>query len=131
MAALVSAPLTTKEELVGLTVLLPLIPQLHHDLVGSQWLQYDQEYRECAAVSGIKKYGELNLTMYGRCLPFKLPVAPAINTIKQTYPEGTKGKGLAKELCCNKRFTAIKPLVTLTTAVSIVVIDAKQQSVLW
>jgi len=44
MAALVSAPSTTKEEPVGLTVHLNLILQLHHDLAGSQQLQYDQKY---------------------------------------------------------------------------------------
>ena len=102
MAALVAAPATTKEESVSLTVHLHLILQLHHDVAGAQWLRYDQEYREWAAARGIKKWGELNLTIYGRCLPSQLPVAPAIRTIKQTFQEGTKGKRSVKELCCYK-----------------------------
>ena len=61
MAALVSASSTTKEESVGLAVHLHSILQLHHDLAGSQWLRYDQEYREWAAARGIKKWGELKL----------------------------------------------------------------------
>ena len=104
MAALVSAPSTTKEESVGLTVHLHLILQLHHDLAGSQWLRYDQEYREWAAARGIKKWGELNLTIYGRCLPSQLPATPVIST-KQTYQgadHGAKGKRPAKDLRCYK-----------------------------
>ena len=60
MAALVSAESTKKEESVGLVAHLHLILQLHKDLAGSQWLRYDQEYREWASARGVKKWLNLN-----------------------------------------------------------------------
>ena len=55
MAALVSADTTSKEEAAGLAAYLHLIMQLAKDLGGSQWLAYDQHFREWAAASGVKK----------------------------------------------------------------------------
>lgn len=68
MAALASATTTLKEETVGLITHLHLINQLARELGGKQWLKYDTDYREWAAAKGIRKWGDLNLTIYGRCL---------------------------------------------------------------
>ena len=68
MAALVSSNSTSKEEAAGLVAHLHLILQLAKDLGGSQWLAYDQHFREWAAASGVRKWGELNFAIYGRCL---------------------------------------------------------------
>ena len=42
--------------------------QMSKDLQGAQWAQYDQDFREWAAAIGIRQWGELNFTIYGRCL---------------------------------------------------------------
>lgn len=68
MAALTSAEATLKEDIVGLVAHLHLINQLSRELGGKQWLKYDTDYREWAAAKGIRKWGELNLTLYGRWL---------------------------------------------------------------
>lgn len=79
MAALASASFTTTEEVVGLIAHSHLILQLAKDMGGLRWLKYDQEYREWAAAKGIRKWGELNLSIYGRCLAVPLPAAsPAV-----------------------------------------------------
>ena len=67
-AILVSSEDTTKEEAAGLAAHSYLIIQLSRDLSGSQWLKYDQQFREWAVAKGIRRWGELNLTIYGRCL---------------------------------------------------------------
>ena len=59
MAALVSADTTSKEEAAGLVAHLHLILQLAKDLGGSQWMAYDQHFREWAATSGVKKWKTL------------------------------------------------------------------------
>ena len=46
MEALLSAETPKKEESVELVAHLHLSLQLHKDLARSQWLHYDQEYRE-------------------------------------------------------------------------------------
>ena len=51
------AAATNKEESVGLVARLHLIFQLRKDLAGSQWLRYDQDYREWAATIGVKIWG--------------------------------------------------------------------------
>ena len=56
--------------MVGLITHLHLINHLSRELAGKQWLKYDVEYREWAAAKGIRKWGDLNLTFYGRCLSF-------------------------------------------------------------
>ena len=68
MTVLLSAPATTKEEAAGLVAHQHLVIQLAQDLGGRQWLVYDQEFREWAAAKFIKVWGELNLSIYGRCL---------------------------------------------------------------
>ena len=72
-AILVSSEDTTKEEAAGLAAHSYLIIQLSRDLSGSQWLKYDQQFREWAVAKGILRWGELNLTIYGRCLAAHLP----------------------------------------------------------
>ena len=71
MAALASANTTSKEEVVGLMAHLHLINQLSKDMGGNRWLKYDHDFREWAAAKGIRKWGELNLSLYGRCLSFQ------------------------------------------------------------
>ena len=68
MAALVSADTTTRVEAAGLAAHLHLILQIAKDLGGGQWLEYDQSFREWAAARGLRKWGELNFSIYGRCL---------------------------------------------------------------
>ena len=59
---------TSKEEAAGLAAHMHLILQLSGDLRGLQWLRYDQEFREWAAAKGVRRWGELNLAIYGRYL---------------------------------------------------------------
>jgi len=73
MAILLSSEDTTKEEAAGLAAHGYLILQMSKDLQGSQWSQYDQNFHEWAAAKGIRKWGELNLTIYGRCLATQQP----------------------------------------------------------
>ena len=54
-AILLSAEDTTKEEAAGRVAPSYLILQMSRDLQGSQWLQYDQNFREWAAAKGIRK----------------------------------------------------------------------------
>lgn len=103
MAALVSADSTSKVESVGLIAHLHLILQLHRDLAGPQWLRYDKEFREWAAARGVRKWGELNLTIYGRCLSGQsLPRETARG--QSTHYPGDKRKGTmhTSELACFK-----------------------------
>ena len=83
-AILVSSENTTREEAAGLAAHSYLIIQLSRDLSGSQWLKYDQQFREWAAAKGIRRWGELNLTIYGRCLAAHLPDGSTQqNTLRQ------------------------------------------------
>ena len=74
MAVILSAEATSKEEAAGLSAHQHVILQLYNDLGGNRWLKYDTEYREWAAAKGICIWGELNLAIYGRCLPQAQPV---------------------------------------------------------
>ena len=76
MAAMASASSTSKEEVVGLIAHSYLILQLSCDMGGLRWIKYDQEYREWAEAKGIRRWGDLNLTIYGRCLAIQAPMAP-------------------------------------------------------
>ena len=68
MTVMLSVEATSKEEAAGLAAHMHLIQQLSRDLGGTQWLRYDQEFREWAAAKGVKRWGDLNLAIYGRCL---------------------------------------------------------------
>ena len=94
MAALMSADTTTKQESVGLAAHLHLILQLYKDLAGPQWLRYDQEFREWAAARGVRKWGELNLTIYGCCLSSQqsLPTPKEVNHGQGIYHSTNKRK---------------------------------------
>ena len=72
-AILLSSEDTTKEEAAGLAAHTYLILQMSKDLKGSQWFQYDQNFREWAAAKNIRKWGELNFSIYGRCLATQQP----------------------------------------------------------
>ena len=60
------------------------------DLQSSQWLQYDQNFREWAAAKGITKWGELNFSIYGRCLATQQPgvqnCRPLVNRREKQTP---------------------------------------------
>ena len=83
MAALVSAETTKKEESVGLVAYLHLSLQLHKDLARSQWLYYDQEYREWAAARGVKIGMEINIAIYGYCLSCQQPSQPLKEAVQR------------------------------------------------
>ena len=74
MAVLLTAEATSKDEAAGLAAHQHVILQLHNDLGNNRWLKYDVEYREWAAAKGVRVWGELNLPIYGRCLPQAQPV---------------------------------------------------------
>ena len=71
MAVVLSAYGTSKEEAVDLAAHMHLILQLSRDLGSLQSLKYDQDFREWAAAKGVKKWGELNMAIYGRYLSFQ------------------------------------------------------------
>ena len=71
-AGLAAANSTTKEQVMGLMAHMFLMVQLSPDLGGNHWLQYDKDFREWAAAKHLKVWGELNLTIYGRCLAIHL-----------------------------------------------------------
>jgi len=81
MAVLLSCEETSEEEAAGLAADAFLIVQLSEDLQGPQWLHYDQNFCEWAAAKGLRKWGELNLTIYGRCLATNHPSSQPRPTI--------------------------------------------------
>ena len=68
IAIISSAEESSKEEITGLVAHSHLVIQLAKDLKGPQWLKYDREYRLWAAAKRIKIWGELQMSIYGRCL---------------------------------------------------------------
>ena len=91
MAVMLSSSMTSKEEAAGLAAHMYLILQLSKDLGGLQWLKYDQEFREWAAAKGIRRWGELNMPIYGRCLSPQHP--PPASDGKDTSSQGRKEFG--------------------------------------
>ena len=83
MAVLLSSGLTSKEEAAGLAAHMHLIVQLSKDLEGTQWLIYDRDFRQWAAAKGVRKWGELNMTIYGRCLSLQKPVTDKSPSIQR------------------------------------------------
>ena len=75
---LLSSDDTTKDEAAGLAAHSYIIIQMSKDLQGSQWYQYDWNFHEWAAAKGIRKWGELNFTIYGRCLATQHPCYPEL-----------------------------------------------------
>ena len=76
MAVLLSCEETSKLEAAGPAAHSFLIVQLSKDLQGPQWLHYDQNLCEWAAAKELRKWGELNLTINGRCLATSHPFSP-------------------------------------------------------
>ena len=83
-AALLSAESTSKEEVVGLWCHMHLINQLSRDLGGGQWLSYDSEFREWAAAKGVRKWGDINMAIYGKCLSGR--IALTMQLVPPTSP---------------------------------------------
>ena len=109
MAVMLSAETTSKEEAAGLAAHMHLILQLSRDLGGIQWLRYDQEFREWAAAKGVKRWGELNLAIYGRCLSLQKTGSNSINPGRGKYPSLQTGDKRSLGACfkwndghCNK-----------------------------
>ena len=106
MTALVAADTTTKQESVGLAAHLHLILQLHKDLAGIQWIRYDKDFREWAATRGVRKWGELNLTIYGCCLsgqhPQSVPKEAGHGQGSRQSGEKRKSTSLSRESACFK-----------------------------
>ena len=85
-AILVSSENITREEAAGLAAHSYLIIQLSRDSSGSQWLKYDEQFREWAAAKGIHRWGELNLIIYYHCLSAHLPDGSTQqNTLRQKH----------------------------------------------
>ena len=95
---------------------LHLINQLSRDLSGNRWLANDAEFRGWAAANGVRRWGELNLTIYyGKCLSDGF-VSNMVQISEQTIPTiqsgGTKRRVAKDKVCfpwsfdhegCNRR----------------------------
>ncbi|XP_019858533.1 PREDICTED: uncharacterized protein LOC109586769 [Amphimedon queenslandica] len=91
-AVLAAAEETTREEVVGLLAHMHLITQLSRDLAGGRWISYDSEFRAWAAAKGVRKWGELNIIIYGRCLPiWRTPGAPPSPSPPSSQLPSSKG----------------------------------------
>ena len=93
MAVLLASEATSKEEAAGLAAHMHLIIQLSKDLEGTQWLVYDREFRQWAAAKGVRKWGELNFSIYGRCRSLQKPVAEKTSN-NQPQRKGKKARGV-------------------------------------
>ena len=105
VATLASAESTTKAEIASLIAHQYAILQIHKDLGGMRWLQYDQQYREWAAATKKRIWGEINLTIYSRCLcapPIPLAPSPPTKQPGSYSKKGTTKKGKAKNRACFK-----------------------------
>ena len=75
-AILLSSAETSKEEAAGLAAHSCLILHMSKDLQGPQWLHCDQNFRKWAVAKNIRKWRELNFTIYGHCLAAQQPHPP-------------------------------------------------------
>ena len=73
MAVLLATSATKPTESAGLAAHMHLILQVSQDLGGRHWMFYDKEFWEWAASKAVKVWGDLNLSIYGRCLSCPLP----------------------------------------------------------
>ena len=108
-AALCSEETTTREEAVGLWAHMHLITQLSRDLGGGQWLAYDTEFREWAAAKGVRKWGELNLTIYGKCLSDRIAFNPLMSSpqpLQSIKTAGSKRSSSRDRVCFQWNFSA-------------------------
>ena len=111
MAVLLSAEATTKEEAAGLAAHQHLILQLSKDLGGKQWAKYDWEFREWAAAKNVRVWGDLNMAIYGRCLP---QLRPAIGPTELDW--SSSGKSHAPACFKWNRGQCNRPLCSYTHA---------------
>ena len=129
---LVAADTTIKQESVGLTAHLHLILQLHKDLAGIQWLRYYQDFREWAAPRGVRKWSELNLTTYGRCLsgqhPQSVPKEAGHGQGSRQSGKKHKSTGLSRESAGTSERNAIGQPAALPTDAFIVAAHIKQKA---
>lgn len=102
VAALATAESTSKEELAGLMAHVHVILQVYRDLGGLKWYNYDQQFREWAAAVGKRSWGEVNLTIYGRCLCTQSRAPPQANTGQHTPPKRESKKQKGKNKACFK-----------------------------
>ena len=77
MAVLLTSEKTSREGAAGLAAHMYLILQLSKDLEDSQWLHYDRDFHQWAAAKGVRKWVELNLSIYRRCLSVQKPATPS------------------------------------------------------
>ena len=91
MAALTSSEDTSKEEAAGLAAHMYAIIQLSQDLGGLRWYKYDQDFRAWAAAKRVRVWGELNLSIYGRCL-----IAPRSDPPPSDTSKGPPKQGMEK-----------------------------------
>lgn len=68
LAVLVAVETTSREEAAGLAAHMFQVVRLSKTR-GFKWLTYDTEYREWAAAKNIRIWGEMNMRIYGECLP--------------------------------------------------------------
>ena len=92
---------------MGLITHLHLINQLSRGLGRGQWLKYDVDYREWAAAKGVRIWGELNLTLYGRCLSSRMDSSSSsmasLRSLGASNPRpkhGEKRSGLPRRGAC-------------------------------
>ena len=134
VAALASADSTSKVEVASLMAHQHVILQIHKDLRGMRWLQYDQQYREWAAATKKRVWGEINLTIYGWCLctPASSPVLPVPTKQPGLYgkkgaaKKGRRRTGLASSTTLKKYAQGRRRSAGLTTYVGIV-----EQQTMW
>ena len=89
---LAAANFTAEEQIMGLMAHMFIMIQLSWDLVGNHWLQYDKDFREWAAAKHLKVWGELNLTIYGRCLAMhQCPMLAPRSTVSLRNEPNLKG----------------------------------------
>ena len=70
---------------------------------GNHWLQYDKDFREWAAAKHLKVWGELNLTIYGRCLAMHQRPTPAPSSDSSNHQSKKRAKSQGPQRgCCYK-----------------------------
>ena len=71
-----------------------------HGAGAAQWIKYDHDFREWATAKGARKWGELNLPIYGRCLSVQHKVVsttPIVGTNIGRQKRDRQGKSLNSE----------------------------------
>ena len=66
---------------MGLWCHMHLINQLSQDLGCGQWLSYDSDFREWAAAKGVRKWGDINMAIYGKCLSGRIAQSRTVSRL--------------------------------------------------